>query len=55
MVNFGIPAKRSKIENEEIDEDDTPVRSLKKAQIEEPSKDCPFLATIDRYFYININ
>uniref|UniRef100_A0A0K0FNZ9 ubiquitinyl hydrolase 1 n=1 Tax=Strongyloides venezuelensis TaxID=75913 RepID=A0A0K0FNZ9_STRVS len=48
MVNSGIPAKRTKLENGDVDEDDSPVRSLKKAQVEQPSKDCPFLATIDR-------
>lgn len=34
---------------ENIDKDDEAVWSLKKAQMEKPSRQCPYLDTIDRY------
>ena len=34
----------------EAEVDDEPVWSLKRAQIEKPSRQCPYLDTIDRFF-----
>uniref|UniRef100_A0A0N4ZQW5 ubiquitinyl hydrolase 1 n=1 Tax=Parastrongyloides trichosuri TaxID=131310 RepID=A0A0N4ZQW5_PARTI len=48
MVETEIPAKKPKIEENIYNKDNSPVRVLQKAKIEQPSKDCPFLATIDR-------
>lgn len=38
----------------DADVDDEPVWSLKRAQIEKPSRQCPYLDTIDRFYSYNI-
>uniref|UniRef100_A0A7E4VDM3 Ubiquitin carboxyl-terminal hydrolase 39 n=1 Tax=Panagrellus redivivus TaxID=6233 RepID=A0A7E4VDM3_PANRE len=45
-----LPDGRAIIKHEDVDdaEDDKPVWSLRKAQAEQPSRQCPFLGTIDR-------
>jgi hypothetical protein len=40
--------KKEKLENGGIEDVDEPVWCLKKAQEEKPSRQCPYLDTIDR-------